>query len=134
MRTHRDLYACPIQRTRQQSATAQHYSSIGFSEVPFDGGKWAGDLFNLQACHLLLSLESIGMHLNVLDIFVLFVVGFWVQRFILHRRRNAAGLPLPPGPPGFPLLGNLFDFPKTDAWLTGARWGKTYGESHLGRK
>ncbi|KIM89841.1 hypothetical protein PILCRDRAFT_812637 [Piloderma croceum F 1598] len=67
------------------------------------------------------------MHLNILDIFVLFVVGFWIQRFIRHRRRNVAGLPLPPGPPGFPLLGNLFDFPKTDAWLTGAQWGKTYG-------
>ena len=71
------------------------------------------------------------MHLNILDIFVLLVVGFWIQRFLLHRRRNA--VPLPPGPHGLPLLGNLFDFPKTDAWLTGAQWGKTYGESRFGR-
>jgi hypothetical protein len=73
------------------------------------------------------------MHFNILDILVLLIVGFWIQHFLLHRRRNAAGPPFPPGPHGLPLLGNLFDFPKTDAWLTGAQWGRTYGESPFGR-
>jgi hypothetical protein len=71
------------------------------------------------------------MHLNILDIFVLFVFSFWIRRLINYRRRNVAGFPLPPGPPGLPLLGNRF--PKTDAWLQGARWGKTYGKSQSGR-
>jgi hypothetical protein len=75
---------------------------------------------------------TIVMHLNVLQIFVLSIIGFWIQRFI-RRRRNVAGLPLPPGLSGLPLLGNLFNFPKTDAWLTGAQWGKTYGKSQSDR-
>ena len=69
----------------------------------------------------------IRMHLKILDIFVLFVFSFWIQRLIQYRRRNVAGLPLPPGPPGLPLLGNRF--PKTEAWLQSAKWAKIYGKS-----
>ncbi|KAK7046001.1 hypothetical protein VNI00_006996 [Paramarasmius palmivorus] len=35
--------------------------------------------------------------------------------------------PLPPGPPGLPLVGNVLDMPSGQEWLTFAEWGKKYG-------
>ena len=35
--------------------------------------------------------------------------------------------PYPPGPKGIPVLGNLFDFPKKDEWVTYDRWSKEFG-------
>ena len=40
---------------------------------------------------------------------------------------NPKGLPLPPGPKGYPLLGNLFDMPVNRAWLVYN--DKTYGKT-----
>ena len=34
---------------------------------------------------------------------------------------------LPPGPPGLPILGNVFEITK-DVWLTFTDWKKTYGK------
>ncbi|KAI0029065.1 cytochrome P450 [Vararia minispora EC-137] len=34
----------------------------------------------------------------------------------------------PPGPPGLPLVGNLFDLPKDYAWIALTRYGKKYGD------
>lgn len=36
---------------------------------------------------------------------------------------------LPPGPKGWPLIGNAFDMPKTHSWRTFAQWGKKWGRS-----
>ncbi|KAK0447359.1 cytochrome P450 [Desarmillaria tabescens] len=36
--------------------------------------------------------------------------------------------PLPPGPKGLPLLGNLLDLPPDYSWLTYAKWHATYGD------
>jgi len=44
-------------------------------------------------------------------------------------RRNPARLPYPPGPPGLPLLGNVFDMPKQGTWLTFRDWARQYGKS-----
>ena len=35
---------------------------------------------------------------------------------------------LPPGPKGYPIVGNLFDLPATHAWERFGAWGKQYGE------
>ena len=43
----------------------------------------------------------------------------------LSSRRSRAARP--PGPKGYPLIGNLFDLPKEKEWLTYADWGKKYG-------
>ena len=66
------------------------------------------------------------MHLGVLVVII--VIAVWIQRLIQYRRHSLSTLPLPPGPNGFPLLGNVFNFPKTESWLMAARWRNTYGE------
>ena len=43
-------------------------------------------------------------------------------------RRNSKRLPYPPGPKGYPVIGNLLDAPTDKPWLTYDEWGKTYGE------
>jgi hypothetical protein len=68
------------------------------------------------------------MHPTPLEILLLFTIIVWILRIMQNRCRNLAGLPLPPGPIRLPLLGNIFNFPKTDSWLVAARWRKTYGE------
>ena len=41
---------------------------------------------------------------------------------------NPKGLPLPPGPKGYPLIGNLFDMPAHKLWVVYDEWRKIYGK------
>ena len=45
------------------------------------------------------------------------------------RDRNPNRLPLPPGPKGYPLIGNLFDMPIHNPWVVYDDWRKTYGKN-----
>ena len=47
------------------------------------------------------------------------------------RDGNPSGLPLPPGPKGYPLIGNLFDMPADKPWLVYDEWRKTYGKTYI---
>ncbi|KAH9851148.1 cytochrome P450 [Lenzites betulinus] len=49
-------------------------------------------------------------------------------RGLLLRFGKASAMPLPPGPKGLPLLGNLFDIPRRSAWTTFADWSREYGD------
>ncbi|KAK0470333.1 cytochrome P450 [Desarmillaria tabescens] len=51
----------------------------------------------------------------------------WVTICII-RRRSRLSLPLPPGPRGYPFIGNLFDVPTEREWEAWERWGKKYGD------
>jgi hypothetical protein len=44
---------------------------------------------------------------------------------------NPNSLPLPPGPKGYPLIGNLFDMPVHKAWVVFDEWHKTYGKTFI---
>lgn len=68
------------------------------------------------------------MHPSLLGIVVVLVAAFYIRCTMQYRRRNVAGLPLPPGPYGLPLIGNVLNFPKKEAWLVAAQWRKKYGE------
>ncbi|KAF7343718.1 Cytochrome P450 [Mycena sanguinolenta] len=59
---------------------------------------------------------------------LLLIVGVGiVLSFLIHmfQRRRA---PFPPGPPGIPFIGNLFQLPQEQPWLTYASWAKHYGD------
>ena len=47
------------------------------------------------------------------------------------RDGNLNGLPLPPGPKGYPLIGNLFDMPIYKPWVVYDEWRKTYGKNFI---
>ena len=51
-----------------------------------------------------------------------------VRRLNKGRDRNPNGLPLPPGPKGYPLIGNFFDMPADKPWVVYDEWRKTYGK------
>lgn len=47
------------------------------------------------------------------------------------RKRNPKNLPLPPGPKGYPIIGNLLDMPQDKPWIAYNEWSKTYGALQL---
>ena len=47
------------------------------------------------------------------------------------RDGNPNRLPLPPGPKGYPLIGNLFDMPADKPWVVYDEWRKTYGKTSI---
>ncbi|OSX59347.1 hypothetical protein POSPLADRAFT_1150256 [Postia placenta MAD-698-R-SB12] len=48
--------------------------------------------------------------------------------FVVYRGRQSARGPLPPGPRGWPLVGNVFDMPSTNEWNTYMSWGEKWGD------
>ena len=46
-----------------------------------------------------------------------------VYRLLTTRRQG----PLPPGPKGLPIIGNVLDMPTSHEWLTFAKWGVQWG-------
>ncbi|KAK0242387.1 cytochrome P450 [Armillaria nabsnona] len=60
----------------------------------------------------------------LLDVFCA-ITALVIIRRILQPRLYA---PLPPGPAGLPLVGNILDMPADNEWLTFAKWGELYGD------
>ncbi|KAF9026339.1 cytochrome P450 [Hymenopellis radicata] len=58
------------------------------------------------------------------DTVLLFCICLLLSAVWLWRKRAPR---LPPGPNGWPVIGNLFDMPSEREWFTWARWGKQYG-------
>ena len=62
------------------------------------------------------------------------ILALLLSIYILFKQRkkstsyNPNRLPLPPGPKGYPLLGNLFNIPIDKPWLVYDEWRKTYGK------
>ena len=49
--------------------------------------------------------------------------------FKRSNERSLSKLPLPPGPKGAPIIGNLRDIPTSFAWLTYHKWSKEFSVS-----
>ena len=56
-----------------------------------------------------------------------FLFAFHV-RSILRGRVWAGGPTYPPGPPGIPVLGNLFNMPKIQPWVAYRELSRKYGK------
>ncbi|THU98501.1 cytochrome P450 [Dendrothele bispora CBS 962.96] len=47
--------------------------------------------------------------------------------YLSQQGKRKSPAPLPPGPKGLPLLGNVADLPQTQPWVTFAEFGRKYG-------
>ncbi len=54
--------------------------------------------------------------------------------FFLRWYRTSKNLPLPPGPKGWPLIGNLLDMPSHSEWVTYHKWSKELGTGTLDKE
>ena len=70
------------------------------------------------------------MDLTTSQLYLLVVVallGLWATS-ARKSRSNPNQLPLPPGPKGYPVVGNLFEMPREKVWLLYDRWHQSYGK------
>ncbi|KAF8225436.1 cytochrome P450 [Tricholoma matsutake] len=65
-------------------------------------------------------------YLTIADIFFAFLALYVLEKFL--RRSSLPPAPLPPGPKGLPLVGNILDMPSEKGWLTFAQWGERWGD------
>ncbi|KAF5353955.1 hypothetical protein D9756_007034 [Leucocoprinus leucothites] len=55
-------------------------------------------------------------------------LGWSLYSRLQEHKRNPNGLPLPPGPRGYPFIDNLLDFPVIKPWLVYDQWSQIYGD------
>ncbi|KAI0264154.1 cytochrome P450 [Gloeopeniophorella convolvens] len=67
-----------------------------------------------------------SLTISVVDYCVFLLFAYLLAAFRDYRRRR--GLPYPPGPRSWPIVGNLFDVPKHTAWASYANMSKKYGD------
>lgn len=66
--------------------------------------------------------------LSLADAAAVVVIVYLAKRF-LSRANTISSLPLPPGPPGLPLIGNALDIPQTEPHKVYMEWAQKYGAS-----
>ncbi|KAL4249483.1 cytochrome P450 family protein [Abortiporus biennis] len=60
-----------------------------------------------------------------LDLILAISVIYLLLRLVARKRH---ALPLPPGPEGYPIIGNVLEMPHSHEWFTFARWSEKYGD------
>jgi hypothetical protein len=55
------------------------------------------------------------------------VFALYLLKYLLSAIKPSR-LPLPPGPPGLPIIKNLLDWPTSKEWEAFTRWGQIYGQ------
>jgi hypothetical protein len=72
---------------------------------------------------------SVMTHVGLVEIILLAVLSAVILCWWAQAGSKGKQLPLPPGPPALPILGNYFDLPNGEKdWLTYRAWGEKYGE------
>lgn len=66
-----------------------------------------------------------GFSITYLDV-LLIVASLLIVHKLVSRQKQVA--PFPPGPPRWPLLGNVLDMPTQYEWHKFAEWGQKYGQ------
>lgn len=51
-----------------------------------------------------------------------------VTAYAVYLWQHSRNLPLPPGPEGYPVIGNIYEIPHGFAWLTYTEWKRNYGD------
>ena len=74
-----------------------------------------------------LSTPPIMTALAVLDALVVLTSLSWIST-IVSRKRKVGDLPLPPGPPPMPIVGNFSEMLLPESWVIAMEWAKKYGE------
>lgn len=69
------------------------------------------------------------MDVSIFDPLAILVALISVWSWLRWRGRREHYLPLPPGPKGLPVIGNILDMPGRDEWETARQWGEKYGKS-----
>ncbi|KAL1975130.1 hypothetical protein VTN31DRAFT_3522 [Thermomyces dupontii] len=57
----------------------------------------------------------------------LIISGLWLCRIVFTQLVGNGELPLPPGPRGLPIIGNLHQAPKHNPWVAYRNWSRKYG-------
>jgi hypothetical protein len=72
---------------------------------------------------LLASMEVTHALLNTAG----FVCILLLLQRLSQRWKSINGGKLPPGPAGYPFIGNILDWPASKAWETFPKWAQLYG-------
>lgn len=62
-----------------------------------------------------------------LDFYAILLTLVILYRYLTTRN----SLPRPPGPPGYPVIGNLLDMPSKNSYLTFTEWAKKYSRQWM---
>jgi hypothetical protein len=68
-------------------------------------------------------------NLSVSSLSLTFVGTFAGYVYWRYTMRKRSSLPYPPGPSGFPLIGNLLDMPTEYEWLAFKKYAEQYGKT-----
>lgn len=67
------------------------------------------------------------IYISAIDIPLALLVASLAVTYLWLTRKHR-GLPLPPGPKGWPLIGNVFDMPMIRSWEVYHKWCKEFSE------